>query len=89
MSYKEAIKTYFSYALPSVGGMALMRGPALIDYIVAGQLGDPAYVAGFGLSLVTLSVITVSIGIGLSGGICTLCSQAFGSGNNKQAGQFY
>ncbi|CAI2387247.1 unnamed protein product [Moneuplotes crassus] len=89
LQFGQACLIYIKLALPAVGGMLLMRGPEVVDYVVAGHLGDPAFVAGFGLALVSMSVMVVSLSIGLSGGVETLCSQAFGRNEDAQAGEYY
>jgi len=89
ITYKQAVKIYVKLALPSAIGMMIRRVPDMINYIVAGHLGDPAFVSAIGLSLLTNSVLILSIGNGLAGGLETLSAHAFGSGNNYIAGQYY
>ncbi|CAI2366592.1 unnamed protein product [Moneuplotes crassus] len=89
IGYVEATKDYVLYALPSVVGMLLRRSPDIINYLIIGQMDDPAYASGLGLAIMTFNIVIASLGVGLSGGVETLCSQAFGMGNNYQAGKIY
>lgn len=60
-----------------------------MNYVVVGHLGDPACISGVGLGTITCNVVCFSIGVGLAGGIETLCSQAFGNKKNYLAGCYY
>ena len=57
--------------------------------MVLGRLGDAAILSGAGLAIITMNVTKIGLGIGLSGGIETLSSQAFGSKNNYLAGCYF
>lgn len=69
--------------------MLLRRSPDIINYAVISQLDNTAYASGLGLGMMTINMVAICLGSGLSGGLETLCSQAFGSNNNHQAGQYY
>lgn len=69
--------------------MLLRRLVDILNYIVIGRLGDPTLVSGAGLGITTIQITTISLGVGLAGGIETLSSQAFGNGKNRLAGIYY
>ena len=60
-----------------------------MNYLVIGRLGDTTFISGIGLGITTIGVVSISLGLGLSGGVETLSSQAFGKGNNYLAGCYY
>lgn len=73
-------------AFPSVIGMLLRNTMDIINYVVIGRLGDPNYISGIGLTYVLSTIVSTSLGIGLTGGVETLSSQAFGNNKNYLAG---
>ncbi|CAI2365265.1 unnamed protein product [Moneuplotes crassus] len=89
ISYMEATKNYIWLAIPSIAGMLLRRSLDIVNYAVIGQMGDATYASGLGLGMMTINMVAICLGNGLSGGIETLCSQAFGRNDNYQAGQYY
>ncbi|CAI2365570.1 unnamed protein product [Moneuplotes crassus] len=89
IGYVQGFIQMCKYALPSSGGMILRRVIDIMNFVVIGRLGDPTLVSGAGLGITTICVTTTSLGVGLAGGVETLSSQAFGSGNNYLAGRYY
>ncbi|CAI2367369.1 unnamed protein product [Moneuplotes crassus] len=89
VDYKKAVKEVTKYGFPSVCGMILRRLVDVINYLIIGQLGNPDFTAGAGLGILTMNITTFSIGVGLSGGVETLSSQAFGRKKNYLAGCYY
>ncbi|CAI2365320.1 unnamed protein product [Moneuplotes crassus] len=89
ISYGQGLIQMVKYAIPSSGGMLLRRVIDIINYIVIGSLGDPTLISGAGLGITTITITTISLGMGLAGGVETLSSQAFGNGKNYLAGCYY
>ena len=69
-------------------GAMLRRGLETVNFWFIGRLDDPDYIAGVGLGYTTANILSLSIAIGMAGGIETLASQAFGSNNNYLAGKY-
>ncbi|CAI2365008.1 unnamed protein product [Moneuplotes crassus] len=87
--YAEAVKKMVAYAGPTAGALLAKRIPDLYSYYVIGRMGDPRFTSGVGLGIMLSGMFCVSLGIGLFGGIDTLCSHAFGMGKNYLAGRYY
>ena len=85
----QALKDIIKTSAPSWSALLLRRIVELSNYIVVGRLGNSDYIAGVGLAIVTWGLSWFSIGIGLSGALDTLWSQAFGNNNNYLAGCYY
>ena len=58
----------------------------MMNLMFAGRMGDPKLVAAVGLGNMYANVTCLFILYGMNGGISTLCSQAFGSGNMHKVG---
>ena len=89
ISFFEAFFILFKLAIPASLGSVLRRGIDIASYIFVGRLDDYNSTSGAGLSLISGNLLWISYAIGLSGGIETLSSQAFGSKNNYLAGWYY
>ena len=76
-------------AFPSVCGMLLRNTVDILNYIVIGRLGDPNYISGIGLAYIISTIASTAVVIGLTGGVETLSSQAFGNKKNYLAGWYY
>ncbi|CAI2366216.1 unnamed protein product [Moneuplotes crassus] len=89
LTYCRAILLIIKYALPSCFGLVLRKLVDNINFYFIGKMDQPDYISGAGLAMLTLNITVISLGIGLSGGVETLSSQAFGSGKNYLAGCYY
>ena len=69
-------------------GTILRRGLETVKFWFIVFLDDPDYIAGVGLGYTTANILSLSVAIGMAGGVETLASQAFGSNNNYLAGKY-
>ncbi|CAI2363185.1 unnamed protein product [Moneuplotes crassus] len=89
ITYLDAFKNLAIASFTCAGGLLLRRSMEIFNYMILGRLGDPALVSGAGLGNSTINITLLSIGIGFTGAIETLSSQAFGKGDNYLAGCYY
>ncbi|CAI2366796.1 unnamed protein product [Moneuplotes crassus] len=89
IGYSEAFYDIVKASIPSILTCMVYRTVSVLNFIVIGRLGDPAYVSGAGLGIITYTIACTAISRGLGGGIDTLCSQAFGNKNPYLAGCYY
>jgi len=89
IGYFQATKDMFRYGVPSIFGMLLRRTVDIINYLIIGRMGNPSFISGAGLGITTINITTMSLGVGLAGGVETLSSQAFGRNKNYLAGTYY
>ncbi|CAI2366981.1 unnamed protein product [Moneuplotes crassus] len=73
----------------SAGGLLLRKSTDTMNYFVIGRFGDPALVSGAALGNITTSMTSLSLGVGFTGAIETLSSQAFGNKKNCLAGLYF
>eukprot|EP00345_Euplotes_harpa_P001447 CAMPEP_0168319554 /NCGR_PEP_ID=MMETSP0213-20121227/1127_1 /TAXON_ID=151035 /ORGANISM="Euplotes harpa, Strain FSP1.4" /LENGTH=127 /DNA_ID=CAMNT_0008320801 /DNA_START=245 /DNA_END=628 /DNA_ORIENTATION=- len=86
ISFLSALKELACMSFPSILGIMIRKVIDITNYIVVGRMADPDIVSGVGMGIVTSSILCISVGIGLAGGLDTLCSQAFGNKQNYLAG---
>ncbi|CAI2363663.1 unnamed protein product [Moneuplotes crassus] len=89
VTYRQGLWNMIKYAIPSTGGLLLNRVVEFTNLVVVGRIGDSTLISGAGLGITTIGIIAFSLGVGLAGGVETLCSQAFGNKKNYLAGCYY
>ena len=85
----EAFRNLLYLSVPSVIGLFSRRIVEIFNYMFAGRLQDSNMIAGVGLGILTSNIVAISFGLGLSGALDTLWTQAFGNKNNYLAGCYY
>jgi multidrug resistance protein, MATE family len=89
LTFLQAAANFMRLATPSVAALILRKTVDIVNYAVVGHLEDSGLISGAGLAIITWNILWYSITMGLSGGIDTLSSQAFGNGKNYLAGRYY
>ena len=85
----DALKKIIILSIPAFLGVLLRRVTDTVNYMAIGRLGDNSQINGGWFALTSVNFVPVAMTVGLAGGIETLSSQAFGSGNNYLGGSQY
>ena len=86
IAYTTSLFSIIVASIPGSLGMLFRKLTDVMNYMTLGRLNDPGLLSGAGLGIITVSTTTIGLGIGITGGIETLSSQAFGNKNNYLAG---
>ena len=87
----DELQGMMSLALPIVGTYLLEFLPGLISIVLVGHIKSDKteeYIDATAMSVVFMNLCGLSIGIGLSSAMDTLCSQAYGAGETKKMGVY-
>lgn len=79
----------FKLAVFSIFGLMMRRGLEVVNLLFIGSLGDSTFISGYGIAFTTIGITTISLGVGMAGGVETLSSQAFGHKKNYLANCYY
>ena len=87
-TYFEIAKNLLSSSLPATCGLLFIFITETINIMIIGKLNLPVLIAAIGLGTLYVNATGYIPGIGLLGGIDTLCSQAFGQKNYVMIGNY-